>query len=118
MTEWTKDDLLISVSDAIDDSIDADWRPDDGAKYVVAMLEREYPAMLAAPTMAEALEKARHTLVAAHNYRVTDLDVETFEALLNNGVPRDRLEFMTDYSAEIAGIDAALALAKGEDRHD
>ena len=59
------------------------------------------------------LERARHTLVAGHNYRVTDLDVETFEGHLKNGVPRDRLEFMTDYSADIEAIDAALARAKG-----
>ena len=64
------------------------------------------------------LERARHTLVAGHNYRVTDLDVETFEGHLKNGVPRDRLEFMTDYSADIEAIDAALARAKGgEWRH-
>ena len=58
--------------------------------------------------MEEALLKAQHALITADNYRVTDLDVETFEAHLNNGVPRDRLEFMTDFSDELAVIDAAL----------
>lgn len=67
----------------------------------------------AAPELLEALRVAQHTLVAAQNYRVTDLTVEVFDAHLANGVPRDRLEFMTDYTGELARIDAAIAKATG-----
>jgi len=72
------------------------------------------PLYASAPDLLEALKAARHALVTSDNYRFTDLTVEQFDAHLNNGVPRDRLEFMTDFSAELAIIDAAIARATGE----
>lgn len=64
------------------------------------------------PALLAALRVAQHTLVAAHNYRATDLSVESFDAHLANGVPRDQLEFMTDYTADLALIDAAITEAE------
>lgn len=93
--------------------------PKSDADETIAFVDLEGPnarLIAASPDLLEALEHARHTLVAAHNYRVTDLTVEVFDAHLGNGVPRDRLEFMTDYTAELAVIDAAIAKATGSDQ--
>ena len=61
--------------------------------------------------LVSALKIAQHALITSNNYRVTDLSVEAFDAHLANGVPRDRLEFVTDFSADLAVIDAAIAKA-------
>jgi hypothetical protein len=59
-----------------------------------------------------ALEVARHALVCTENLRCTDQSIEALAAKLVNGVPRDQLEFMTNFASELAVIDAALT---GED---
>lgn len=55
-----------------------------------------------------ALEAVQRALVFTHNLRVTDLDAETFAKFAANGVPRDKLEWTTDHTKEIAIIDALL----------
>ena len=62
--------------------------------------------------LVEALIQAHHHMTALHSYRVTDLTQEIFDAHLNNGVPRDQLEFMSDFSVAIATCEAALTKAK------
>jgi hypothetical protein len=59
-----------------------------------------------------ALEAARHGLIISNSLRATDLAEEIFEAHLDNGIPRENLEWVTDNSKEIDAIDAALAAAK------
>jgi hypothetical protein len=62
-----------------------------------------------------ALEVARHALVCTENLRCTDQSIEALAAKLVNGVPRDQLEFMTNFASELAVIDAALN-QKGDER--
>jgi hypothetical protein len=59
-----------------------------------------------------ALEVARHALVCTENLRCTDQSIEALAAKLVNGVPRDQLEFVTNFASELAVIEAALT---GED---
>jgi hypothetical protein len=63
----------------------------------------------------EALTVARHALVCTENLRCTDQSIEALAAKLVNGVPRDQLEFMTNFASELAVIDAALN-QKGDER--
>lgn len=81
----------------------------------IRLLLSERAELLAAvERMRGALELAEIALVTIDNYRVTDLTAEQFDAHLKNGVPRDRLEFMTDYSAELLAIGAALTTGEGK----
>lgn len=47
----------------------------------------------------DALAKAEHELTVLNNLRATDLTVAIFNAHLDNGVKRDKLEWMTDTTA-------------------
>jgi hypothetical protein len=64
--------------------------------------------------LVKALTVARHALVCTENLRCTDQSIEALAAKLVNGIPREQLEFMTDFTAELALIDAALT--QGESR--
>lgn len=65
--------------------------------------------MMERPELIEMLESLRHTLTCTNNLRCTDLTVEALATHLANGVPRDRLEYFTDYAVELEKLDAAIA---------
>jgi len=81
------------------------WHRNPDGPPAAVTLERQAAEI---ERLREALKVARHALVCTENLRCTDQSIEALAAKLVNGVPRDQLEFMTNFASELAVIDAAL----------